>query len=384
MNCRAVHTGICAVFSLTVPGSAGAVEWQNITNELLRNVPGYRDGQQWWNKRLGKVHADSVTGDVYVSLCEGWGTYRSSDQGQTWALVDNKVALGRHVGDLGVFPNPATGDFILFKVNGGRNANGSAVVLERGRKLLPIRNIGDGWNSAMADWSQTPPRTLLARQHHSKPKATWLSTDGGRSWEKIAEGYQYAAMLDANTVFLASPYYLLDGKKLSWDQVRMLKGPARRKARKLADIMLTRDQGKTMTKVAEFAPAGVVAARWGEDLFWLCSEGVMVTRDRGKTWELMGKPVKEPILGPYFGRNKETMVVVSKAGWFKTVDAGKIWAKLAEFWYPDEEGAQQHTGNLRASWDPVGNVLYIGLLGKDAYRRRLSAGGRDSAGARRQ
>jgi len=365
---------ICGILSSATAQPAPAAEWENITAKLLEGIPGYKDGEGWWNRRLGKIHADNVTGDVYVSLCEGWGTYRSRDCGRTWKLLDNQVALGRHVGDLGVFPNPETGDFVLFKVNGGKGANRSAVVLNRGTKLLPIENIGDGWNSGMADWTRTPPRTLLARQHHSKPKATWLSTDGGRSWEKIAEGFEYAAMLDANAVFLGREYYLLNGKELAWEQVRTLKGPERKKARRIADILLTSDRGKTMRKVGRFTPSAVVPARHGDDLFWRCSDGVTVTRDRGRTWKRMGQPVAEPLLGPYFGGNKHTMVILGKDGWFRTDNAGQRWKKIAEYWLPDKKDAGWRGGNLRGSWDPVGNVLYIGLLGKDAYRLRLPAG----------
>jgi len=343
--------------------------WENITKGLCEGIPDYRDGDSWWNKRLGKIHVDNVTGDVYVSLCEHWGTYRSTDCGDTWRLVDNQIALGRHVGDLGMFPNPATGDFILFKVNGGKNANKSAVVLERGTRLIPIKNIGDGWNSGMADWSRTPPQTILARQHHSS--FTRLSTDGGQTWAEVAEGFRFAAMLDANTIFLGEEYYLLDGRRLKWEQVKQLEESARKRAVRLADIMLTTDRGKTMTKVAQFLPSRAMPARYENDLFWLCPEGVMVTRDRGRTWALMGQPVKEPLLGPYFGNNKDTMVVLDKEGWFRTDNAGQSWQKVAEYWLPDKQEAGWRGGNLRGSWDPIGNVLYIGLLGKDAYRHHL-------------
>jgi hypothetical protein len=363
---------------LVVAALAPAAEWENITTALLDGVPAYKEGEKWWNRRLGKVHADNVTGDVYVSLCEGWGTYRSTDCGDMWQPTDTATALGRHVGDLGVFPNPETGDFILFKVSGGSNANRSAIALERGTKWLPIRNVGDGWNAGMADWSQTPPRALLARQHHSHPKATWLSTDGGRTWEKVAEGFEYAAMLDASTIFLGREYWVLDGNRLPWNEVKKLKGPQRRKAARHVDLMLTTDRGKTMTKVAVLAPTATMPARWGDDLFWLSEDGVTVTRDRGRTWRRMGRPVREPFLGPYFGRNKNTMVVVSRDGWFRTADAGGTWTKIAEFWNPDEPGARLQIGNLRGSWDPIRDVLYIGLLGKDAYRLRLQDGADES------
>ncbi|MCG8585962.1 MAG: hypothetical protein MI757_14740 [Pirellulales bacterium] len=372
--------GLCATLGALSGNATGADQpianvpagWVNITAGLIQDIPEYEDGKTWWNKRVGKVHVDNVTGDVYVSLCEHWGTYRSTNFGDTWQLVDNRIALGRHVGDLGMFSNPATGNFVLFKVAGSKHGDGSAIVLERGTKLLPIKNIGDGWNAGMADWSQNPPRTLLARQHHSKPKAVWLSTDAGQTWEKVAEGFRYAAMIDAKTIFLGSTYYLLDGKKLRYDQYRQLDEPTRAKAKKFTDIMLTRDRGKSMTRVAEFEPSTSMPARFGDDLFWLSSEGVMVTRDRGQTWALMGKSIQMPMLGPYFGKNKDTMVVVNKEGWFKTSDAGAHWTKLAEFWYPDEKGSRQHNGNLRASWDPTRNILYIGLLGKDVYRYRVS------------
>jgi hypothetical protein len=71
--------------------------------------------------------------------------------------------------------------------------------------------------------------------------------------------------------------------------------------------------------------------------------------------------------GPFFGINKDTMMVVTKGGVFKTADAGENWTRLADMMVPEGRKIElAHPG-----WDPIHSVIYLGFLGDDVYCYRL-------------
>jgi photosystem II stability/assembly factor-like uncharacterized protein len=344
--------------SPVLPGEPLPAGWENVTQKLWQTIPGYEHDQKWWNRRVGTIHVDNTNGDLFVMVCSKWGTWRSTDQGETWTLA-NATALGRQVENRGVCSNPLSGDFVLFKVHGGPPTQ-SAVVLNHGKEWLPVTsNIGDGFRCGMADWEHCPPKNLLAIRHHHD--GLYLSEDSGASWTELPRNAGYgAAMLGPDRIFLA---FLQNGD----DDV-----PKWRAKDMIKEIMLTRDRCKTFTKVAEFTPRSETPARYGHDLYWIAAEGVMVTRDRGLSWEIMGRPIHDLLYGPFFGAGAEAMMVVTSDGFFKTTDAGQHWTKVADLLIPDGQRIEcAHPG-----WDPIHNVVYIGFLGDDVYRHHptVSAG----------
>jgi len=174
--------------------------WENVTAKLWKQIPGYQHDPKWYNRRVGTINVDNTNGDLYVMLCSKWGTWKSTDQGDTWTQVDAK-ALGRQVDNRGVCANPVTGDFVLFKVNGGPPTQG-AIVLDHGKRWLPVpSSVGDGFRCGMADWSHSRPMTLVAIRHHHD--GLYLTRDGGASWHELPDKGDYGfAMLDANTIFI--------------------------------------------------------------------------------------------------------------------------------------------------------------------------------------
>jgi photosystem II stability/assembly factor-like uncharacterized protein len=336
--------------------------WQNVTQRLWETIPGYAHDEKWYNRRVGTVHVDNTNGDLYVMVCTQWGTWRSRDQGKTWTQVD-ATALGRQVENRGVCPNPVTGDFVLFKVSGGPPTR-SAIVLDHGSKWLPVTSsIGDGFRCGVTDWSQSPPKHLLAIRHHHD--GLYLSEDGGDSWTELPRKLGYgAAMLDLDNIFLAfiKPD-AIDGGQQAASTV------AKWRAKSLPkEIMLTTDRCQTFTKVGEFNPICETPVRYGDDLYWIAAEGVMVTRDRGRSWRLMGKPLPNLTHGPFFGATRDAMMVVTDDGFFVTNDAGESWTKVADVMIP----ASQKLETAHPGWDAIHNVIYIGFLGDDVYRYRLS------------
>jgi hypothetical protein len=215
----------------------------------------------------------------------------------------------------------------------------------------------------MADWSQSPPKHLLAIQHHYDGPSLFFSEDSGQTWGEVPHRGGYGAVLaDSKSIIVAMM------KEEKGPDGKMTRPPAKgwHAKRAIKDIMLTTDQGVTYAKVGEFTPVAETTARYGDNLYWLAGEGVMVSTDDGRSWSIMGEPIDELIGGPFFGENENTMVVVTDAAFCRTTNAGEDWKKLADVWRPDSRS------NVQSAWDPVSDTLCLGFLGGDVYRYRVA------------
>ena len=70
------------------------------------------------------------------------------------------------------------------------------------------------------------------------------------------------------------------------------------------------------------------------------------------------------ILGPYFGKTADHMVVVGKDGFHESTDGGKAWKNVAPL--PDGFKAGGVGGNY--AWDAVHDLFYASSMGKDTFR----------------
>ena len=82
----------------------------------------------------------------------------------------------------------------------------------------------------------------------------------------------------------------------------------------------------------------------------------MVTRDRGRSWEVMGQPIQDLLYGPFFGKDEKSMMVVTKSGFHVTTDAGKDWKKVADMMIPEggklELASRSRPPTIAALWCP--------------------------------
>jgi hypothetical protein len=101
-----------------------------------------------------------------------------------------------------------------------------------------------------------------------------------------------------------------------------------------------------------------------------CTNGLLVSKDLGMSWQGQGAPVNI-WQGPFFGRDERQIVVVGKDGIFRTADGGATWKQAASL--KPKEGDFLFTPNWFGcyAWDPVNNLLYVSAMGNPVYQLEL-------------
>jgi hypothetical protein len=96
-----------------------------------------------------------------------------------------------------------------------------------------------------------------------------------------------------------------------------------------------------------------------------------VSRDQGATWQEQGTPANV-WLGPFFGEDDKSMIVVGDDGVFRTADGGATWTHAADL-KPNADGFEFTPGWFGCyAWDPVNNVLYASSMGNPVYQLQLA------------
>ncbi len=91
-------------------------------------------------------------------------------------------------------------------------------------------------------------------------------------------------------------------------------------------------------------------------------KGVLVSRDKGATWTMLGAPV-DAGYGPFFDTAKH-FVVVGKGGFSETKDSGETWENVAPL--PVGFGTGRVGPNY--AWDPRANIFYASTMGKPTFK----------------
>ena len=132
-------------------------------------------------------------------------------------------------------------------------------------------------------------------------------------------------------------------------------------------IQRSTDAGQTWTKISDREPIGrLVNVRQGT-AYWLANEGLLVSTDKGATWNLQGQPV-EASIGPFFDpKNDKRMVVAGAKGIFQTSDGGESW-KLVSRLPAGFENLPKAGWFTNVAWDPVHDAFYVSHMGKPTYR----------------
>ncbi len=341
-------------------GSLGAAaepsQWQELTTNLHKAIPGYRPVPDKLNNGIGNLTVLPATGELFVTMNRDFGMYRSSDAGETWNKVTAAPVQGRAYGGFSSTLDPQTGRFAVFMiVTGGQPGIGpvSALTLDGGKTWQPITKPAqgrhDGWTWGAVDWSLPQPKVIIGKQHHSQV-VMWLSRDAGQTWEKLPFLSRNPGIIDANT-FVACKGDTGDG------------------------IWRSTDQGKTWRQISDVKINGKVPVRWGQNFYWTGEQGVLVSSDQGQTWKLLGCPLAGALWGPFFGAHETAMMVVAKDGFHITADAGKTWRRVANFFSgnPQAPGAGYSVMHCTVSygWDPHRNFLYCAPVGGSLFRLKL-------------
>ncbi len=330
--------------------SADDTGWTEISQNVSASCPAlWEDGNKI--PAAGNITVLPGSGEVFLVPMGTTGMYRSEDMGETWTRVEGADVTGRLYGEFTVDMDPCTGGMLVGTINmKGVKDPVCAFRPRAGAKWTTFHNPGhDGWTWGMADWASDEPSVFLLKEHHT-PGHLWLSTDRGANWTKLDFVARRLGVIDATT-FVANT-----------DE----------------GMFRSVDQGRTWVKVAAFITTAKTPVRWGDAFYWLTDEGVIVTRDKGASWQRWGAKISGGLWGPYVGRDDEEMMIVNREGFHVTVDAGRTWTKIAEFYVPGEQDAESldKTYNVQHptasfGWDPRRGVIYAARMWWRAGRRAM-------------
>ncbi len=347
---------------MTILTSLGiqAGEWESLSAKVAKSIPELKTSDAGFSV-TGSIVCLPKSGDVYIVGIGENRVVRSRDHGDTWERVDVK-ASGRTYGGFSVNTDVQTGGMVIFEIRKKHVSNPDmAISLDGGETWSQFKkpDVGkhDGFSWGMANWADAKPAVILAKRHHGAPEQ-WLSKDLGRTWTKLDFLCRNPGVINATT-FVAG----IDDSVKDVDN----------------GIYLSEDEGRTYHRVSDFVPTGKTPARWDRNFYWVVPDGVIVTRDNGRTWTHTGGKVADSLWGPYFGRNESEMMIVGKNGFFVTRDGGRNWTKIHDFYVPGEPKGIPGSYNVMHpcasfGWDPANDLIYAGRIFWTAERLKLPPG----------
>ena len=319
---------IFAVLLTAVPASRALADepghWVSISDGLLDKLAQQGIKPGWPGKTAG-VAVDRTNGDLYVVVCDQ-GLWKSTDHGQTFERVDGGKVGGRCETGFALDMDASGGKLMCFMVYG--NCAWSA---DRGATWTSSRLTHLDFGAV--DWGASGKCALTVQ--HERGGALQMTTDGGQTWKSLGPGFK-AVGIFTESALLAS------------------KGDG---------ILRSVDGGASWSKVSDITPDGLVMQGFNGVGYWTTTRGVLVSRDQGATWSILGAPV-DAYYGPYFGKNERSLLVVGKSGLWRTDGAGATWALGAPLPADFKVG---FTGPNFA-WDPAANVFYASSMGKDTLK----------------
>lgn len=320
--------------------SSQAASWTDVSAPILQKLKDENKKIDWPGGSAG-VAVDPATGDVFM-VVPGQGLWKSSDQGATFARVDEGLVGGRCETSYSLQFDPAGRRLACFMLDGkcGMTADG-------GKTWSPFTGLGRNWDYAAVDWSADPVKTIFGARHENGGDV-YLSPDAGRTWSKL---------------FIEPEFEKSGGLGIFGEKVLVYTMKGR-------GIQRSTDAGQNWTKVSDLEPWGrVVRVRKGVG-YWLNKGGLLVSRDQGATWEKQGAPV-EASIGPLFDlKDEKHMAAAGAKGIFVTKDGGETWTPVAPL--PEKFSLPKAGWFANVDWDPARGLYYASQMGKATFK--LEAG----------
>ena len=361
------------------PNAAPTNGWKNITAELAKTIgTDPNDGKtRKWNE-FPNFQGMLVLPNGDVGALSYKGLYRSTDQGATWAkwgedwmkgLAQVSVALKIYYPDrIGLtMDGPIAVSADLGKSWVRITSPKVLITYKRDKPSMGDINVTHGDMDLAANM---PPKVIVGAVHHGDLAGGSFvqTTDGGATWDWAAPALKGVGGPGGNGWFrfgVVNPTTLLYRSNNKNDE-------------RSTGIHLSTDLGQNWTKVSDYTPIGLTVVHYGPNMYWAATEGVVVSRDGGKTWSICGSPIKNIHYGPYFGRSEREMMVVSASeGYFVTRDGGTTWTRVAAYFAPpdgkeldgnDKRGIHRYYG-----WDSEKNILYRSDFKGNVWKLQLGA-----------
>jgi hypothetical protein len=229
-----------------------------------------------------------------------------------------------------------------------------------------------GWTHGMVAWADEPNDVRMVAMNRTRPEIA-VSTDGGTSWENLGGKFGGIHGPSPSIEYVRSQPELWE----KWKK-RTIRGYGLCGTAVLVGhhdrIDRTTDNGETYETVSDANVTALTPVKFAGKLYWGTSRGVIVSDDCGKTWSLAGAELPDVVKGPFFGADAASMVVVTKTGVFKTIDAGQTWRKISDLFKVPDAWRKDHPPLwLRTdyAWDHTRDILYVTGLAGSAYKREV-------------
>ena len=331
------HTLSMVVLLATIGSAAvaaDAAKWVAISEPVVKQITASGQKIGYPGETAG-VCVDPANGDVYM-IVPGQGIWKSPDRGATFSRADKGEIGGRCETGYALNMDPAGGGRLACFMLDGK----CAMTLDGGTTWQAFAGVGRNWDYAAVDWSEKEPRNIFAALHESGGKY-YISTDAGAHWTKLSE----------DKIFdIKGGVGIFDDKTLV-----MTKGEG---------ILRSTDGGTTWTKVSDLTPTGRVVRVYKNVAYWLSRAGLLVSADKGATWNIQGTAT-EATLGPWF-KDENHLAAAGMKGIVETQDGGKSWSPVAPL--PEKFSMPKAGWFSNVGWDPVHNIFYASQMGKPAYR----------------
>jgi photosystem II stability/assembly factor-like uncharacterized protein len=345
---------LCNAAVLAALGLAFAIEatgqeqpqWVSISDPVTAKFAEGAKKTQSFEQGTAGVAVDPLSGDVYM-IVNKHGVWKSTDGGKTFERSDGGKVSGRCETSFSLNADPAGSRLACFMLDGKCAWTGDG-----GKTWQEMTSVGRNWDFAAVDWSTPEVKNIFAGLHESGGQVL-TSVDGGKTWNKLFKDKAFDP---------TGGLGIFDAKTLVYTQ----KGKG---------IQRSTDGGQTWTKVADLEPIGRVVQVHKETAYWLGREGLIVSKDRGATWAVQGKPIAAPepgkqaaaSIGPMIDpKNDKRFAAAGIKGIYRTNDGGETWTAVAPL--PKGFTMPREGWYSNVAWDPGRDVFYASQMGKATYR----------------
>ena len=313
-------------------------QWVSVSDAVVAKVAADNVKTPSFERETAGVAVDPMSGDVYM-IVNKHGVWKSTDGGKSFARADGGKVSGRCETAFALNADPAGQRLACFMLDGKCAWTGDG-----GKTWQAMADVGRNWDFAAVDWSMREIKNIFAGLHESGGQVM-LSVDGGMTWKKLFKDREFDK---------SGGLGIFDAKTLVYTQ----KGKG---------IQRSTDGGANWSKVSDLEPIGRVVHVHKGTSYWLGREGLLVSKDRGATWNVQGKPVAATI-GPMIDpRNEKRIAVAGLKGVFRSDDGGETWGPVVAAL--PKGFTMPHAGwYSNVAWDPVRDVFYASMMGKATYR----------------